>query len=58
MLAVKLTHSGEHAQAIRAIHRMAQGGMKVEGAHLEVSYKATLAAVDNDVERRLTSEEF
>ncbi|MDE0065672.1 MAG: hypothetical protein OXN44_02250 [Acidimicrobiaceae bacterium] len=56
--AVKLTYSGEHAQAIRAMQRMARGGMKVEGTHLEVSYKATLAAVDNDVERRLTSEEF
>ncbi len=40
------------------MQRMAQGGMKVEGTHLEVSYKATLAAVDNDVERKLTSQEF
>ena len=30
----------------------------MKGTHLEVSYKAILAAVDDDVKRRLTSDEF
>lgn len=30
----------------------------MKGTHLEVSYKAILTAVDDDVERRLTSGEF